>query len=123
MMNWKTKAYAKEFRFLISALTQENPFLKTEDLLSMLGAIQEKMGDFINDIEIPLKNEIIPTGLSKFGAIVGDKSEVGCNAVVFPGALIGKDNWIYPNCTIPKGFHPPGHFLTPTDHKPRSRRK
>ena len=85
--------------------------------------LQEKMEDFINEIQIPLENELVSTGLSKFGAIVGDNSEIGCNTVVCPGALIGKDNWIYPNCTIPKGFHPPGHFIAPMNHKIISRPK
>ena len=86
-------------------------------------SLQEKIENFINDIEIPLENGVISTHLAKFGAIVGDNSEIGCNAVVCPGALIGKDNWIYPNCTVPKGFHPSGHFMTPADHKLRSRPK
>lgn len=85
--------------------------------------LQEKMGDFINDIEIPLENGTISTQLSKFGSIIGDNSEIGCNTVICPGTLIGKDNWIYPNCTVPKGFHPPGYFLAPVDHKPKSRPK
>ena len=83
-------------------------------------SLQEKMEDFINDIEIPMESGPIPTRLFKFGAIVGDNVEIGCNAVVCPGALIGKNNWIFPNCTVPKGFHPPDHFLSPTDHKLRS---
>jgi carbonic anhydrase/acetyltransferase-like protein (isoleucine patch superfamily) len=81
------------------------------------------MGNYINDIEVPLESGLISTQLSKFGAIIGDNSEIGCNAVVCPGALIGKDNWIYPNCTVPKGFYPPGNFLSPAEHKPRSRPK
>ena len=75
------------------------------------------------DVEIPLENREISTQLAKFGAIIGDNSEIGCNAVVCPGALMGKDNWIYPNCTVPKGFHPPGHFIAPANHKPISRLK
>ncbi len=86
-------------------------------------SLQEKMEDFINDIEIPTESGPIPTRLFKFGAIVGDNVEIGCNAVVCPGALIGKNNWIFPNCTVPKGFHPPDHFLSPADHKLRSRPK
>ena len=86
-------------------------------------SLQEKMEGFINDIEIPLESGIISTRLSKFGAIIGDNSEIGCNAVICPGALIGKDNWIYPNCTVPKGFHPPSNFIAPPDYKPRSRPK
>ncbi|SVE27046.1 uncharacterized protein METZ01_LOCUS479900, partial [marine metagenome] len=56
-------------------------------------------------------------------SIIGDNVEIGCNAVLSPGVLIGKDNWIYPNCTVSKGFHPPGHFITPSEHKSKSRPK
>jgi len=86
-------------------------------------SLEEKMKDLINDIEIPLESGTISTKLPKFGAIIGDNSEVGCNAVVCPGTLIGRDTWIYPNCTVPKGVHPPGRFIAPTDHKPRARLK
>ncbi|MCH8157085.1 MAG: hypothetical protein IID18_04930, partial [Nitrospinae bacterium] len=86
-------------------------------------SLEEKKENFINPIEIPMEKGSVPTGLSKFGAILGDNVEVGCNAVICPGALIGKDNWIYPNCTVPKGFHPPGHFIAPPDHRPKSRAK
>ena len=81
--------------------------------------LEEKMNDFINVIEIPMEGKLISTELTKFGAIIGDNVEVGCNAVICPGALIAKDNWIYPNCTVPKGFHAPGHFITPSDRKLR----
>ncbi len=37
-----------------------------------------------------------PTGLRKFGAIVGDRTEIGCNAVISPGSVIGRDSVIYP---------------------------
>ena len=85
--------------------------------------LHEKMNDVINDIEIPIENKSISTGLSKLGSIIGDNVEIGCNAVLSPGALIGKDNWVYPNCTVSKGFHPPGHFITPSEHKLKSRPK
>jgi NDP-sugar pyrophosphorylase family protein len=38
----------------------------------------------------------IATGLRKFGAIVGDRAEIGCNAVLSPGSIIGRDSIIYP---------------------------
>ena len=38
----------------------------------------------------------IATGLTKFGAIVGDRTEIGCNAVINPGAVIGRDCMVYP---------------------------
>ncbi len=39
---------------------------------------------------------VTPTGLLKFGAIVGDRAEIGCNAVLNPGSLIGREAVIYP---------------------------
>lgn len=38
----------------------------------------------------------IDTGLRKFGAIVGDRAEIGCNAVLSPGSVIGRESLIYP---------------------------
>ena len=83
--------------------------------------LQEKTENFIEDIKIPMEGKLILTGLPKLGSIIGDNVEVGCNAVLCPGALIGKNNWIHPNCTVPKGFYSPGNFITPSDHKLRSR--
>lgn len=37
-----------------------------------------------------------PTGLKKFGAIIGDQAEIGCHAVISPGSLLGRDSVIYP---------------------------
>lgn len=38
----------------------------------------------------------IETGLKKFGAMLGDEVEVGCNSVLNPGTVIGKNSNIYP---------------------------
>jgi NDP-sugar pyrophosphorylase family protein len=38
----------------------------------------------------------VPTGLRKFGAVVGDEVEIGCNSVINPGSLIGPRSIIYP---------------------------
>lgn len=37
------------------------------------------------------------TGLRKFGAMIGDFAEIGCNAVLNPGSIIGRRSIIYPN--------------------------
>lgn len=37
------------------------------------------------------------TGLRKFGALVGDGADIGCNAVLNPGSIIGRGSVIYPN--------------------------
>ncbi len=40
--------------------------------------------------------EEIATGLKKFGAMLGDEVEVGCNSVLNPGTVVGKESNIYP---------------------------
>lgn len=40
--------------------------------------------------------EQIPTGLKKMGAMVGDYVEVGCNSVLNPGTVIGRNSNVYP---------------------------
>ncbi len=48
----------------------------------------------------------IETGLKKFGAIIGDFVEVGCNSVLNPGTIIGKNASIYPTSSV-RGYIPP----------------
>ncbi len=40
--------------------------------------------------------EILPTGLKKVGAILGDFVEIGCNSVLNPGTVIGRNSSVYP---------------------------
>jgi NDP-sugar pyrophosphorylase family protein len=42
----------------------------------------------------------IRTGLAKFGAVLGDRVELGCNSVCFPGSLVGRDSMVYPLCPV-----------------------
>ena len=45
-------------------------------------------------------DEKIPTGLKKFGAMLGDFVEVGCNSVLNPGTVIGRNTNIYPTSCV-----------------------
>jgi NDP-sugar pyrophosphorylase family protein len=47
-------------------------------------------------ILIPATGGPLDTGLRKFGAILGDHAEIGCNAVLSPGSLIGRRSIVYP---------------------------
>lgn len=49
----------------------------------------------------------IETGLKKFGAILGDHVEVGCNSVLNPGTVIGRNSNIYPLSMV-RGYIPEG---------------
>lgn len=42
----------------------------------------------------------IETGLKKFGAMVGDNTEVGCNSVLCPGTVLGKSCTVYPTSCV-----------------------
>ena len=44
--------------------------------------------------------EAIETGLKKFGAMIGDKVEVGCGSVLNPGSVIGANTNIYPLSSV-----------------------
>ena len=44
--------------------------------------------------------EKIETGLKKIGAMLGDRVEVGCNSVLNPGTVIGRDSNIYPTSCV-----------------------
>jgi UDP-N-acetylglucosamine diphosphorylase / glucose-1-phosphate thymidylyltransferase / UDP-N-acetylgalactosamine diphosphorylase / glucosamine-1-phosphate N-acetyltransferase / galactosamine-1-phosphate N-acetyltransferase len=48
------------------------------------------------EISVKIESRLIPTGLRKFGAIVGDRAEIGCNTVINPGSIIGRNSLIYP---------------------------
>ena len=45
-------------------------------------------------------NEQMETGLKKFGAMLGDYVEVGCNSVLNPGTVIGRNSNIYPTSCV-----------------------
>ena len=54
--------------------------------------------------------EKIETGLKKFGAILGDRVEVGCNSVLNPGTVIGRDANVYPLSSV-RGTVPAEHIF------------
>ena len=57
------------------------------------------------NVQIKTAEGPIATNLRKFGAILGDHVQTGCNSVTNPGALLGKRSLILPNTTAPSGYH------------------
>ena len=47
-------------------------------------------------VTVTAEGERIPTGLRKFGAAVGDGAEIGANAVLCPGSIVGREAIVYP---------------------------
>lgn len=58
-------------------------------------------------VSIRIGEDKIETGLKKFGAILGDNVEVGCNTVLNPGTLVGRGVSIYPLSMV-RGYVPAG---------------
>lgn len=56
----------------------------------------------------------LDTGLRKFGALIGDHVEVGCNAVLNPGTIIGRNSLVYPLVSV-RGTIPADHILKSSD--------
>jgi NDP-sugar pyrophosphorylase family protein len=48
-------------------------------------------------IAVDINGRPFDTGLAKFGALLGDHTDIGCNAVLNPGSIIGRGSVIYPN--------------------------
>ena len=47
-------------------------------------------------IVLKIGDDVIDTKLRKFGAIVGDNVQIGCNAVLNPGTILGQNTFVYP---------------------------
>ncbi len=57
----------------------------------------------------------IETGLKKMGAMLGDRAEIGCNSVLNPGTVIGRDSSVYPTSCV-RGVIPAGHIFKDAGH-------
>ncbi|MCM1103543.1 MAG: UDP-N-acetylglucosamine pyrophosphorylase [Clostridium sp.] len=59
--------------------------------------------------------EAVETGMKKFGAMLGDFVEVGCNSVLNPGTVIGRNSNVYPLSSV-RGVIPGGHIYKDAAH-------
>jgi NDP-sugar pyrophosphorylase family protein len=53
-----------------------------------------------SEIVVTGAGQRIATGLTKFGAIIGDQTEVGCNTVINPGSVLGRSCVVYPSMSF-----------------------
>ncbi len=56
-------------------------------------------------VTLRIGDEIIETGFKKFGAMIGDYVEIGCNSVLNPGTIIGRHSNVYPTSCV-RGYVP-----------------
>lgn len=60
-------------------------------------------------------DEVIESGCKKFGAILGNHVEVGCNSVLNPGTVIGADSMVYPLSSV-RGVVPANAVYKDKEH-------
>jgi len=65
-------------------------------------------------VVVKSQDEKIETGLKKMGAMLGDRVEVGCNSVLNPGTVIGRDSNVYPTSCV-RGVVPANHIFKAQD--------
>ena len=63
------------------------------------------------EVRIPVDHYEIRTGRRKFGAILGDRVRTGCNSVLYPGVVVGRDSHIYPGVNLRAGYYPPRQLI------------
>lgn len=81
-------ATASHFNYVGDSVMGNKSHLATGSILANL-----KMTS--GEVVVKDGNESFATGLRKFGSAIGDEAEVGCNAVLNPGSVIGKRSLIY----------------------------
>ena len=73
------------------------------------GSITSNFKSDASLITIRNGDENMETGLQKVGAMLGDYAEIGCNSVLNPGTVVGKNSTIYPTSCV-RGVVPADHI-------------
>jgi len=71
------------------------------------GAITSNVKSDNSNVSVVCSGTRLETGMRKFGAILGDRVEIGCNSVLNPGCIVGSDTMVYPLSMV-RGIIPPG---------------
>jgi NDP-sugar pyrophosphorylase family protein len=101
-------AHAPHFAYVGDSILGHRVNLGAGTKLSNLGVLSRKDAATGRrpTIRIELDGVSHDTGLTKFGAILGDDAQTGCNAVLNPGCVIGPRTLIYANVSLRKGYYP-----------------
>jgi len=74
------------------------------------GVIISNLKSDKSNITVNYKNTKINTNLRKFGALIGDHVEIGCNSVLNPGTIISQNTTVYPLVSV-RGFVEPNMIV------------
>ncbi len=64
-----------------------------------------------DEVLVKVNGEKTATGLRKFGAILGDEVQTGCNSVTNPGTVVGAGSLVWPCISVPPAYYPPGSLI------------
>lgn len=78
------------------------------------GAITSNVKSDRTQVTVKTAEGRMPTGLKKFGAILGDFAEIGCNCVLNPGTMVGPRTTVYPLLSL-RGVYPADSIVKAAD--------
>ncbi len=106
-------AHAPHFSYVGDAILGYRVNLGAGTKLSNLGVLSKK--DAVTgkrpSIKLMINGKEYDTGLAKFGGILGDDAQTGCNGVLNPGCVIGQRTLIYAGVSLRKGYYPPDSIV------------
>lgn len=106
-------AYAPHFNYIGDSILGSHVNLGAGTKLSNLTIVSEK--DLVTGkrptIKLKVDNVEYDTELTKLGAILGNNAQTGCNSVLNPGCLVGKNSLVYANMSLRKGYYPPHKMI------------
>ncbi len=79
------------------------------------GSVTSNVKSDKTPVAVKASSTLINTGRKKFGAMLGDNVEVGCNSVLCPGTVIGRNSNIYPLSRV-RGVIPPNSIFKSQDN-------
>ena len=79
------------------------------------GSITSNVKSDKTEVVVKTAQGALPTGRKKVGAMLGDRVEVGCNSVLNPGTVIGRNSSIYPVSCV-RGTVPENSIYKDKDH-------
>ena len=106
-------AHAPHFAYVGDSILGQGVNLGAGTKLSNLGILSAKdpLTGKRPTIKLTIDDREYDTGLTKFGAILGDGVQTGCNAVLNPGCIVGPGTLVYANTSLRKGYHPAGSII------------
>jgi NDP-sugar pyrophosphorylase family protein len=106
-------AHAPHFAYVGDSILGHRVNLGAGTKLSNLGVLSAKdpATGKRPAIKLLIDGKEYDTGLAKFGAILGDEAQTGCNVVLNPGCVLGRRTLVYANTSLRKGYYPPDTII------------